>query len=439
MTDGPIGQKIIRFAVPVFIGNLFQQLYNTADALLVGNFLGSEALAAVSSTGNLIFLLISFFEGLAVGAGIAISRYFGAKEKEKTQSSIHTSVAFSLCCGILLTVLGVLFTPVILRWMGTPPSILPLAVIYTRIYFSGSLTLVLYNSFRGIMQAVGDSKHPLIYLVISSLTNVVLDILLITVFGMGVDGAALATVISQLLSVILCAGRLLRTKEDYRVRLKEIRIDIPMLREIVSYGIPAGVQNSVIGFANVIVQSNINAFGAMAVAGCGAYSKIEGFVFLPITSFVIALTTFVSQNLGAKEYKRAKKGAIFGILCAILLSTLIGIITYITAPACIRAFTQEPEAIAFGVQKARTCSVFYALLAASHSLSAVLRGAGKSIVPMLTMLIIWCGIRILCLMIFVPVFKDIAVVNWVYPFTWFLSTVVLLLYYKKADWIHGFK
>ena len=288
------------------------------------------------------------------------------------------------------------------------------------------------------MQAVGDSKHPLYYLIISSLTNVVLDIILITVFDMGVDGAALATVISQLLSVVLCAVRLLRTKEDYRVSLKFIRMDFPMLREIISYGIPAGVQNSVIGFANVIVQSNINAFGAMAVAGCGAYSKIEGFVFLPITSFVIALTTFISQNLGAKEYDRAKKGARFGILCAVLISALIGVITYITAPLCIRAFTREPEAIAFGVQKARTCSVFYALLAATHSISAVLRGAGKSVVPMMTMLIVWCVIRVLFLIVFVPIFHDIAVVNWVYPLTWFISTTFLLFYYKKSDWLHHF-
>lgn len=439
MTEGPIGGKMIRFAVPLFIGNLFQQLYNTADALIVGNFLGNDALAAVSATGTLVFLLVSFFGGISAGSGVVISRYFGAKEPEKMQRAIHTDLAFDLSAGVLLTLIGTTLTPFILRLMGTPEDVMDRAVLYVRVYFAGSIGMVLYNSCRGIMQAVGDSRHPLQYLIISSLVNVVLDILFIAVFHMDVEGAALATILSQFLSVFLCLGRLMRSSEEYRVHLRKIGFDWEILKLIVSYGLPSGLQNSVIAIANVVVQSNINAFGTMAVSGCGAYSKIEGFAFLPITSFTIALTTFVGQNLGAKEYERAKKGARFGIICSLLLAELIGIVIYITAPWLIRAFTSEPEAIAFGVDKSRICSLFFFLLAASHCLAAVLRGAGRAVIPMISMLSFWCVVRVLFLQITVPIFNTIAVVNWVYPLTWSLSTIFLTIYYFRADWLHSFE
>ena len=439
MTEGPIAERMIRFAVPLFIGNLFQQLYNTADALIVGNLIGNGALAAVSATGTLVFLMVSLFAGIAGGAGVVVSRYFGAREPEKVQRAVHTVLAFDLTTGALLTLLGTTLTPAILRLMGTPEDVMPRACAYVRVYFAGSMGLVLYNSSRGIMQAVGDSRHPLIYLVVSSLLNIVLDFTMIGLFGMDVEGAALATILAQFFSAFLCLRRLMTTKEDYRVRLRKIGYDGKMLGLIVRYGLPAGLQNSVIAIANVVVQANINAFGTMAVAGCGAYSKIEGFAFLPITSFTIALTTFVGQNLGAREYERAKKGARFGVLCAIALSELIGLLTWLAAPSLIRAFTQEPEAIAFGVGKARICALFFFLLAASHGLSAVLRGAGKAVIPMLSMLSFWCVVRVSILHFAVPVYQSIDVVNWVYPITWALSTVFLVIYYFRADWLHSFE
>lgn len=439
MTEGSIPGLMLRFAAPLFFGNLFQQLYNTADALIVGRYLGDSALAAVSSTGSLIFLLISLFEGIAAGAGVIISRYYGARDNEKLHSAVHTSVAFALATGVILTVLGTLLTPWILRLMGTPEDVMPLAVTYTRIFFAGSLTLVMYNSLRGVMQAVGDGKDPLIFLAISSITNVILDIVFIRFFHTGVGGAALATVISQLISAVLCFRKLLLTQEEYRVSIRDIRFEKGMLRLIISYGLPSGLQNSVIGFANVVVQSNINAFGTMAMSGLGAYSKIEGFAFLPITSFNIALTTFVGQNLGAGEYTRTKRGARFGIICAVCMAELIGVLFYLAAPVLIGLFTEEPEAIAFGVEKVHICALFFCLLAASHSYSAVLRGAGKAVVPMIAMLAFWCVIRVAFLQFAVPIFKTIAVVNWVYPLTWFLSTVFLTIYYFKADWIHTFE
>ena len=439
MTEGPIAGQMIRFALPLFIGNLFQQLYNTADALIVGNLIGSEALAAVSATGTLVFLLVSLFAGIASGAGVVVSRYFGARDPDRMRAAIHTVLALDLMTAALLTLIGTTLTPAILRLMGTPEDVMARSTAYIRIYFAGSLGLVLYNSCRGIMQAVGDSRHPLYYLVTSSVINVFLDLLLIGVFHMDVEGAALATILAQFVSVILCLRRLMTTTEEYRVRLREIRCDWQMLKLIVQYGLPAGLQNSVIAIANVVVQANINAFGTMAVAGCGAYGKIEGFAFLPITSFTIALTTFVGQNLGGREYERAKKGAGFGVICAILLSETIGLLTWLGAPVLIRAFTQEPEAIAFGVGKARICSLFYCLLAASHGLSAVLRGAGKAVIPMVSMLSFWCVVRVAILHFAVPVYQSINTVNWVYPITWALSTVFLAIYFFRADWLHSFE
>ena len=285
MTEGPIGKKIIKFALPLFLGNLFQQLYNVADTLIVGNLLGNQALAAVSSTGSLIFVLVGFFGGIFTGAGVVISRYFGAKDEKRMQLAIHTALAFGIAAGVLVMILGGLFTPQILVLMDTPPEVLAASVTYVRVYFLGALGLVLYNTCMGIMQAVGDSKHPLEYLIISSVLNIILDIVMIAVFQMGVGGAALATILSQFISVALCLVRLVHVNESYRVHLTRIRFDRFMLKLIIQYGLPSGIQNSIIGIANVVVQANINAFGEMAMAGCGAYAKIEGFAFLPITSF----------------------------------------------------------------------------------------------------------------------------------------------------------
>lgn len=439
MTEGPIWKRIIAFAIPLFLGNLFQQLYNTADSLIVGNFLGSDALAAVSSSGSLIFLLVGFFNGIAVGAGVVIARYFGAHDSENVQKSIHTTIAFGILSGILLTVIGLWLAPQILVWMGTPEDILVNSTIYFRIYFCGSLAFVLYNIFVGILQAVGDSRHPLIYLIISSIVNIVLDLLFVGVFHLGVGSAALATIISQFTSAVLCLIHLQKAPAEYRVSIRKIRIHFPLLKQIISNGLPAGFQNSIIAFANVIVQSNINSFGKMAVAGCGAYSKIEGFGFLPITCFALALTTFISQNLGAKEYDRAKKGAKFGILCSICMAELVGIFIFVFSPALIAAFNNDPQVIAYGTTQARTVTLFYFLLAFSHCLAGILRGAGKSTIPMFVMMICWCIIRVTYITIIVRFVPVINVIFWAYPLTWALSSICFLIYYKKADWLHAYE
>lgn len=431
MTKGVIWQKMTLFALPIFLGNLFQQLYNTADSLIVGNFLGSNPLAAVTSSGNITFLLIGFLSGISVGAGVVIARYFGAKDYQNMTKAIHTTVAFGLVAGIVLTAIGVLLTPQILKWMDTPAEVMPDSITYLTIYFWGSMGSVMYNIFVGILQAVGDSKHPLYYLIVSSIINVVLDLVFILVLKMGVEGAAYATIIAQFVSAILCFGQLVGTKESHHVSIRKISFNLVLLKEIIRYGLPSGLQNSIIALANVVVQSKVNFFGGNAMAGVGAYAKIEGFGFLPITSFTMALTTFVGQNLGAKDYERVRSGVKFGVLTTLILAELIGIFIFILAPALIGAFDDNEAVINYGVMKARTSTLFYFLLAYSHALSAVLRGAGKSIVPMLVMLICWCVIRVSFLAIMVPIFADIQVVYWVYPLTWFLSSVCFFIYYKK--------
>ena len=439
MTEGSIWKKIVTFAFPLFLGNLFQQLYNTADSLIVGNFLGSDALAAVSSSGSLIFLMVGFFNGIAMGAGVVVARYYGARQIDRLQRAIHTDVAFGIVAGILLTIIGLILAPQMLVWMGTPADVLPNSLLYFRIYFMGSLAFVLYNVFVGILQSIGDSRHPLNYLILSSIVNIVLDLLFVGVLKLGVGSAALATIISQFISALLCLRRLLRSPEEYRLVPSRIRFDPIMLKQIISNGLPAGLQNSIIALANVVVQSNINSFGKMAVAGCGAYSKVEGFGFLPITCFSLALTTFISQNLGAKQYNRAKRGARFGILCSITLAEIVGICVYFLSPYLIAAFNSDPEVVAYGTLQAHTITLFYFLLAFSHCIAGIMRGAGKATIPMFVMLCCWCIIRVTYITIAVRIFPVINTIFWAYPLTWTLSSILFFLYYRKADWIHGFE
>ena len=439
LLEGPIWKGIVAFAIPIFLGNLFQQLYNTVDSLIVGNFLGSDALAAVSSSGALIFLLVGFFNGTAMGAGVIISRYNGAKDYDNLKKTVHTDIAFGLVAGLLLMVIGMLLTPQILKWIGTPESVLPNSIVYFRTYFAGSLAFVMYNIVTGILQAVGDSRHPLYYLIYSSVVNIVLDLLFVGVFRFGVGSAALATVISQAASAILCFVRLLRTQEVYQVHIREIRFHPVLLKQIIRLGLPSGMQNSIISIANIVVQANINAFGVMAVAGCGVYSKIEGFAFLPITCFAMSLTTFMGQNLGARQYDRAKRGARFGILCSVILAEVVGVLVYFAIPYFTAAFDKTEQVIAIATTQAHTEALFYFLLAFSHCIAGIMRGAGKSTVPMFVMLISWCMIRITYITVTVHFIPKIQVIFWAYPLTWSISSIIFLIYYLKADWIHTFE
>ena len=438
LTEGSIWKGMLLFALPVLLGNIFQQFYNAFDSWCVGNYIGENALAAVGSSGSLIFMMVSFFNGMSMGAGVVIARFFGAKEYDPMRKAIHTAIAFGLVTGIALTIIGVGLTPTILRWMGTPTEVLPESISYFRWYFAGAIFIVMYNIFVGVLHAVGDSRHPLYYLMFSTGINIALDMLFVAVLKFGVGSAAIATTVSQGISALLCFIHLLRIDAPYRVSVKEIRFDKKSLMDIVRYGLPSGVQNSVISFANVIVQTNINSFGKSAMAGCAAYNKLEGFAFLPIICFTQAISTFVGQNLGAHQHSRVKKGVWFGIICSCTLAEIIGLLSYFCAPQLIGLFSNSPVAIEFGVRHMQTISLFYCLAAFSHCMAAVMRGAGKASVPMFTMLVCWCVIRVTYITVAVRFVNELTTVSWAYPITWILSSTVLLIYFLKADWIHNF-
>ncbi len=435
MATGSIRGHIIRFAIPIFLGALFQQLYNTADSLVVGNFIGKEALAAITSSTSLIFLIVGLVQGVAVGSGVVISMYFGSGDLKSVHRAIHTTIFFGICSSICLSLIGFFFSPILLTWMGTPSAVFDEAITYLRVFFLGISALVLYNTAAGILQAVGDSKHPLYFLMIASVINIVLDIIFVAVFNMGIAGPAYATIISQSISVILSFRLLLKTKEIYKVELRQISFDRRMMKKILNFGIPAGIQNSVTSLANVVVQSSINLFGAAAMAGSGTFMRIQGFALIPITSFVLALTTFTGQNIGAKQYDRVKKGARFGFLFAMLLAEGIGLILYLNAESLVLLFSRDPSIIAFGVQKSQISSLFLFAVALSHVMAGLFRGAGKSIVPMFVMLIFWCIIRVLYIKIALFFMMDIRVVYWAHPLTWLMSSTVFIIYYFKGNWL----
>ena len=428
LTSGSVAKGMLVFAIPIFFSNLFQQLYNAVDSLIVGNFLGGNALAAVGSSGSLIFLLTGFVNGVSLGAGVLVARHYGAKDETALRRAVHTTVALGLAAGIALSVIGVILTPQILRWMGTPDEVLVNSIVYFRVYFMGSLAVVMYNVGASILQSVGDSRSPMRYLITASILNVILDLWFIAGLHMGVGGAALATILSQTVSAVLAFRKLTLSRESYSVRWREVKFHPATLRAVVAQGVPSGVQNSVISIANVIVQANINAFGANAMAGCGAYSKVEGFAFLPVTCFSMALATFISQNIGAGQLDRVRKGMRFGILTSSLLAECVGFAMFALAPWLIGAFNHEADVIAFGVQQARTVSLFYCLLAFSHCCAGILRGLGRPVVPMVIMLAIWCALRITYITVTVHFIPQISVIFWAYPLTWTISAVLFAWY-----------
>lgn len=435
MTKGSITKNLILFAVPLFLGQLLQQLYSIVDSVVVGNVLGKEALAAVSTTGSLIFLMVGFINGLFMGNSVIIGKSYGAKDYKELSVATHTGIAFAILMGLVMTVWGYFFTPVLLRWMGTPADVMDNSVIYFKIYFLGGLGNILYSACCGVFQAVGDSKRPLYYLVVSTVINTILDILFVKYLGMGIGGAAFATVIAQFISAILAFVKLTRVDGPHRIYLKKLKMDLNILGKELKIGVPTGIQNSVIAIGNVVVQSNINAFGSAAMAGCGSYSKLEGFVFLPITCICMALTTFVSQNLGAGEIERVKKGSVIGSAIGVGSAELIGFAIFAYAPIFLRMFSSEPEVLAIGTTQARTECLFFFLLSLSHCLAGIYRGAGKTTVPMIVMLSSWCLLRITYITIIVRFIPVINVIFWAYPLTWSVSTIVFVIYYFKGKWL----
>ena len=439
MTEGNIRRKMLGFALPILAGYFFQQLYNTVDALIVGNYLDADALAAVTSTGSITYLMVGFTAGFATGAGIIAARHIGAQNPEETEKAVHTAVALGLLFSVVLTALGVWATPGILRLMGTPDTVFDRSCRYLQVYFAGASALIMYNMFVSILQASGESRFPLICLVASSLTNIVLDIVFISLFHMDVEGAAIATVISEILSMVLVGTKLLRSRESIRLQPRKIRMESHNLRYIIRYGFPTAMQGCVIDLSNMLIQSYINSFGRDAMAGIGASQKAEGFMFLPVTAFSMALTTFVSQNMGAKKMDRVREGTRFGLLCTAGMLLIFGTAAFFLAPEVVSLFSSDPEIIRYGAGRTTTCAFFYCLCGFSHTASAVMRGLGKPMTPMLVMLICWCAVRVLVLFTVGQAVHDIRLIYWIYPFTWSLSTIVYLFSFRRNRVFSGNK
>lgn len=435
MTKGSITKNLVMFAIPLFFGQLLQQLYNVVDSVVVGNVLGKEALAAVSTTGSLIFLMVGFINGLFMGNSVIIGKNYGAKNYKSVEIATHTGITFAIIMGLVMTVWGYFFTPILLGWMGTPADVMQNSVLYFKIYFLGGLGNILYSACCGVFQAMGDSKRPLHYLMVSTILNTILDIAFVKFLGFGIGGAAFATIIAQFVSAFLAFFKLTRVDGPHRIYLSKLRIDKDVLLKELRIGFPTGIQNSVIAIGNVVVQTNINAFGSETMAACGSYFKLEGFVFLPITCMCMALTTFVSQNLGAGEIDRVKKGAYIGSAISISCAELIGVLVYAFAPVFLRMFSNEAAVLRIGTTQARTESLFFCLLALSHCLAGIYRGAGKTTIPMIVMLSSWCLLRITYITIIVRIIPVVNVIFWAYPLTWSVSSIVFTIYYFKGKWL----
>lgn len=326
LTQGSIIRGILLFSGPLIVGNIFQQLYNTVDSVIAGNYIGKPALAAIGSSNSLINLIIGLFMGIATGAGVVIAQYYGAKNEEKMQWAVHTSIVLSIIGGIILTAVGVTMTPQILRWMGTPDGVMKEAVVYLRIFFLGSVFNIVYNMGAGILRGVGDSRRPLYYLCATSVANIILDLIFVICFEMGVAGAAIATIISQGISSVLVIGTLMKDKDIYTLCLRKLRLDKRMTRRILVMGVPTGIQTAVISLSNVIVQAYINSFGQDAIAGSSSYMKIDGFIVLPIMSFGMAAMTFTGQNIGAGKLERVKQGAVRTLLVGCIYCSVMSIV-----------------------------------------------------------------------------------------------------------------
>ena len=431
MTEGNIWMHLILFALPLLIGNLFQQLYNTVDSIVVGNFVSKTALAAVGSTDNIINTIIGFFSGLATGAGVVISHSFGSGDKKALHRAVHTTITLTFVLSIFFTIAGLLLAPLFLKLMATPEDVLPEASAYLRIYFAGVSGLMIYNMGSGILRAVGDSRRPLYILILCAVTNIVLDLAFVVYLGAGVEGVAYATIISQWISAILVLVILTKEQSDYRLVWKDLRIDKRTTLSILRIGLPAGLQMAITSFSNVFVQSYINQFGSSCMAGWTTYGKLDKFCLLPIQSLGLSITTFVGQNLGAKKMERARKGTAYAVILSIGAALVLMMPVMAAAPMLAALFTKDPEVIAYGVRFIRLMMPFYVAISFNQILGNALRGAGNSVVPMILMMSSFIVFRQIYLFAISHIYNTITSVALGYPFGWILCSVLLLIYYGK--------
>lgn len=432
MTEGNIYRHIILFSIPLLLGNIFQLLYNTVDSIVVGRYVGKSALAAVGASTPLINLLVAFFMGLSVGAGVIIGRFFGGNKDKEVSLSVHTFVLMALIFGVVLSVVGLVFSEQILNLMSTPEDVIVEAGKYLKIYFLGSIFVCLYNGGTGILQAVGDSQKPLYFLGLSSIVNIGLDLYFVRNLHMGVSGAAIATLISQAIACFLVLFVLLKSKASYRLNLFQLKFDFKILSEIIKIGIPAGLQGMIVSLSNVVVQSYINGFGSGAIAGFSSANKFDNFLGMPVNSFSLAITTFSSQNLGANKLDRVKKGVSATLFLSIATVVSLGILVFIFSRNCIAIFSDDVEVINYGSVLIRIMCPFYTSLCLHQIYSGAIRAKGHSSIPMFISVFCFVVIRQIFLAAFINIYHSINLIGIGYSFTWTLAGLISLLYYKKV-------
>ena len=430
ITEGSIFGQLLLFFFPILFGTFFQQLYNTADAMVVGRFVGKQALAAVGgSTSTLINLLVGFFVGLSSGATVVISQFYGARKADKVHWAVHTSIAFSVIGGIIFMIVGLVGSPWALEAMKTPEDVMGHAVVYIRIYFLGIIVNLVYNMGAGILRAVGDSRRPLYFLIASCFTNIILDVLLVAVLGMGVAGAALATITSQLLSAVLVVLALMKTDDMYKLEWKKVRIDQRMLQRIVRIGIPAGMQSVMYNISNVIIQAGVNTLGTDNVTAWATYGKVDGLYWMMINALGISVTTFVGQNFGAGRLDRVRKGAGACMVIGVALTASVGVVLYNGGHLLVELFTTDQQVQAISMDLLHFMVPTFITYIAIEILSGTLRGVGDAWMPLIITGIGVCAVRVLLIMFVLPHYHTIIGAAFCYPLTWSLTTVAFVIYY----------
>lgn len=434
MTQGSIIRHLVLFALPLLAGNIFQQLYNTVDTWVVGNYVGNEAFSAVGSVGPAINMLIGLFMGLSSGAGVVISQYYGARQQDRVSDAVHTSMVMTLILSVVFTVLGLALVPYALQLMNTPPEVLPESTAYLEIYFAGISGLMIYNMGSGILRAVGDSQRPFYYLVVCAVINTVLDLFFVIKLHMGVEGVAWATVIAQWVSAVLVTVQLFRTDSCVKLYLRRLRIVWPMLKKILAVGLPSALQMAVTSFSNVFVQSYINYFGSDCMSGWTAYSKIDQLIFLPMQSLALAATTFVGQNLGIGDVERAKRGTRTAFVMSLVSTAVLAAPIMAFAPQLTAFFNSKPEVVQWGSLVLRCATPFYLVCCVNQVYTSALRGAGNSRTPMIIMLCSFVVLRQIYLyVVFNFIARDFLLIALSYPVGWVVCSLATLIYYHHTS------
>ena len=434
--DGVIWKQLLIFFFPILLGTFFQQLYNTADAMIVGKYVSKQALAAVGgATGNLINLIVGFFVGLASGATVIISQFYGARQDKQVSRTVHTAMAMAVTAGLFLTAVGVWLSPWMLGLLGTPQDVMEPATIYIRIYFLGMVPSLIYNVGSGILRAVGDSRRPLYFLIVACMTNIVLDVILVVGADMGVAGAAWATILSQTVSAVLVVLTLMRTHTACHLEIRRIRFHGDLLGRIVRIGLPMGLQSVMYSISNVIIQASINSFGTDVSAAWSAWGRLDGFFWMVLNAFSISITTFVGQNFGAQKYDRVKKGVRECLAMAFGMAILFSLVMVLFGRPFYGIFTNEPAVIDAGMTILMQIAPYLATYVCIEILSGAVRGAGESLIPTLLTLFGVCILRLVWLLVFVPMNRTIERTLFSYPMTWVVTSILFIVYYLAGGWM----